>query len=138
MFNAEKYSALLEGLEITIYSKKAIFLDNEEFRIDSEYYKNEYLELYKTITNAPILRDIVTMTDLTTNGSFETVSKILNDGKPKIVPYIRSGDAGDTFIDFDFLDKISMEAHLKLSKSTTKLHDIVLPRKGKVRWAALH
>lgn len=37
-FNKVKYEVLLEGLEVIIYWKSEILIDNEEFRFDVEYY----------------------------------------------------------------------------------------------------
>jgi restriction endonuclease S subunit len=128
---------LLEGLEITIISKSQILKDNSEFRIDSEYYKTEYLELYKKLIGTPILNELVDMSDLSTNGSFAAVAEIIHDNKPKIIPFIRSGNTGDTFINKSELDFISKEAHERLPKSTTHLHDIMMARKGKIGGASI-
>lgn len=128
---------MLEGLEITIISKSQILNDNSEFRIDSEYYKAEYLELYKKLIDTPILNELVDMSDLSTNGSFAAVAEIIHDNKPKVIPFIRSGNTGDTFINKSELDFISKEAHERLPKSTTHLHDIMMARKGKIGGASI-
>lgn len=127
----------MDGLEISIFSKKYIISDNDEFRIDSEYYKNDYLDLYEKIENSPILDELVDMADLSTNGSFKTVSNIIHDNNEKSIPYIRSGNVGDTFINKNDLEFISKEAHKKLPKSTTKLNDIIMARKGKIGGASI-
>ena len=128
---------LLERLEITIYRKSEIIKDNVEFRIDSEYYKKEYLKLYSFINSSPIIDKLVYMSDLSTNGSFATVAGIKNDNNPKTVPFIRSGNVGDTFINRSDLEFISREAHNNLPKSTTHLHDIMMARKGKIGGASI-
>lgn len=128
---------MLEGLEITIINKSQILSDNSEFRIDSEYYKTEYLELYKKLLDTPILNELVDMSDLSTNGSFAQVAEIIHDNKPKIIPFIRSGNTGDTFINKSELEFISKEAHERLPKSTTHLHDIMMARKGKIGGASI-
>lgn len=127
----------MEGLEITIINKQAIFVDNEEFRIDADYYKKEYLNIYSLIKDSPILGELTKMSDLSTNGSFATVAAIKNDNYPKIVPFIRSGNVGDTFINKSELEFISKEAHLQLPKSTTHLNDIMMARKGKIGGASI-
>lgn len=131
------YQSLLEGLEITIIDKSQIIEDNSEFRIDTEYYKEEYLRLYEKLIETPILNDLVNMSDLSTNGSFATVAEIIHDDNPKVIPFIRSGNAGDTFINQSELEFISKEAHEKLPKSTTQLHDIMMARKGKIGGASI-
>ncbi len=128
---------MLKGLEITIFNKSDILIDNEEFRIDAEYYRKEFLKLYRNIQNAPILENLVYMSDLSTNGSFKTVSNIVNDDNPKIIPFIRSGNTGSPFIKTSELIFISKEAHKRLPKSTTHLHDIIMARKGKIGGASL-
>lgn len=127
----------MEGLEITIYRYKEIFEDNEEFRIDSEYYRKEYLSLFEKINESPNLVDLVYMSDLSTNGSFKTVSDIIHDGNDKVIPFIRSGNTGSLFIKKSELEFISKEAHSKLPKSTTSLHDVIMARKGKIGGASI-
>ena len=127
----------MEGLEITIYHFKEISEDNEEFRIDSEYYRKEYHSLYKKIGNNPMLVNLVSMADLSTNGSFKTVSNIIHDSNEKVISYIRSGNTGSLFINKSELQFISKEAHSRLPKSTTSLHDIIMARKGKIGGASI-
>ena len=122
---------------MTIFNKSEIYKDNIEFRIDSEYYKKEYLVLYKKIKNSPMLDELVQMTDLSTNGSFAAVAAIKNDNNPKVVPFIRSGNVGTTFINQSDLEFISKEAHINLPKSTTHLHDVMMARKGKIGGASI-
>ncbi len=127
----------MKRLEITIFNLSSITVDNIEFRLDSEYYQQEYLNLYKKLTFSPMLGDLVYMSDLSTNGSFATVAKIKNDSNPKIIPFIRSGNCGDTFINKNELEFISKEAHEQLPKSTTQLHEIMMARKGKIGGASI-
>lgn len=128
---------MLEGLEITIFNKSDILKDNSEFRIDAEYYQKYFLELYKKIQNTPILDELVYMSDLSTNGSFATVASIIHDNNEKTIPFIRSGNVGNTFINKSELEFISKEAHKKLPKSTTNLYDIMMARKGKIGGASI-
>lgn len=127
----------MEGLEVTIYNKSEIIIDNDEFRIDSEYYKTEYLELYKQINGSAMLGDLTYMSDLSSNGSFAVVASIKNDNNPKTVSFIRSGNVGATFIKEEDLEFISKEAHINLPKSTTQLHEIMMARKGKIGGASI-
>jgi hypothetical protein len=136
-FNETKYQELLKGLEITIFKKNEIISDNIEFRIDSEYYQKEYLELYKKLDNSTILADIVDMSDLSSNASFAKVASIIHDNNEKVIPFIRSGNVGDTFINENDLEFISSEAHYNLDKSITKLHDVMMARKGKIGGASI-
>lgn len=128
---------MLEGLEIQEVLLSEIHIDNEEFRLDDDYYRKEYISIYSKISDYALLKDIVTMSDVSSNGSFAYVQETLNDNNPKIIPYIRSGNVGETFIYHDDLVKISKEAHDKLKLSQTKLHDIMMARKGKIGGASI-
>ena len=127
----------MDGLEITIFNRKKISKDNEEFRLDAEYYKKEYIDIYNKLENSYKLADITNMSDLSTNGSFATVKKIMSNNEPKIIPFIRSGNCGDAFINLNDLEHISKLSHSKLPKSTTKLYDVIMARKGKIGGASI-
>ena len=128
---------MLEGLDVNEVKLSEIKNDNAEFRLDDDYYRKEYISLYSKLSNSVLLKDIVLMSDVSSNGSFAYVQSILNDDNPKVVPYIRSGNVGDTFINSDDLIKISNEAHSKLKLSSTKLHDVMMARKGKIGGASI-
>jgi len=132
-----KYNALLDRLEAVEITLTKLLVNNEEFRFDSEFFKIKYQLLDNYLQNSPKLDDLVYMSDLSTNGSFKTVADIIHDNNPKVVPFIRSGNTGEVFIKKDELIFISQEAHNKLPKSTTKLHDIIMARKGKIGGATI-
>ena len=77
------------------------------------------------------------MTDLQSNGAFADVHRILNDGNNLNHPYIRSGNVGAFFIDKKDLGMISTQAHKSLLKTQTKLHDVLIARKGKIGGASI-
>lgn len=83
------------------------------------------------------MEDLVYMSDLSSNGSFAKVASIKNDNNPKVIPFIRSGNCGDTFINVNDLEFISKEAHENLPKSTTYLHEVMMARKGKIGGASI-
>lgn len=136
-FNELKYKSLMDGLECTEINKSFILSDNEEFRMDSEYYEKQYLSIYNTLKNGELFSKIFSMHDVSSNGSFKYVQNILKDGFEKTVPYIRSGNVGFTFLNLQDLTTISKEAHQKLPLSQTKLHDIMMARKGKIGGATI-
>ncbi len=136
-FDEAKYNALLDGLEAVELKLSKLLVNNEEFRFDSEFFKIKYQLLDHYLKSSPKLDDLVYMSDLSTNGSFKTVADIIHDDNPKVVPFIRSGNTGDAFIKKDELIFISQEAHDRLPKSTTKLHDIIMARKGKIGGATI-
>jgi restriction endonuclease S subunit len=127
----------LDGLEAVEIKLSNLLINNEEFRVDSEFFKKEYQLLDNYLSGSPKLNDLVYMSDLSTNGSFKTVADIIHDSNLKVIPFIRSGNTGDAFIKKDELVFISQEAHDRLPKSTTKLHDIIMARKGKIGGATI-
>lgn len=128
---------MLDGLEAVELRLSNVLINNEEFRFDSEFFKNEYTLLDKYLMNSLKLDDLVYMSDLSTNGSFKTVANIIHDDNEKVVPFIRSGNTGEAFIKKDELIFISQEAHARLPKSTTRLYDIIMARKGKIGGATI-
>lgn len=77
------------------------------------------------------------MHDVSSNGSFAKVQSILNDEEEKVVPYIRSSNVGETFLNTNNLIKISDKAHKKLPLSKTNYLDIMMARKGKIGGATI-
>lgn len=127
----------MDGLECNEITKSDILKDNDEFRIDNGYYEKQYFDVYKRLKNKDLLGDICSMHDVSSNGSFAYVQNILKDNNKKVIPYIRSGNVGNTFLDLNDLICISKEAHQKLSLSRTNLHDIMMARKGKIGGATI-
>ena len=105
--------------------------------MDSEYYQKEYLNIYDKINKGAMLVDITKMSDLSSNGSFASVKKIMNLGGKKTIPFIRSGNCGETFINLNDLEYISENSHNNLPKSRTKLYDVMMARKGKIGGASI-
>mgnify|MGYP006081527675 CR=1 FL=1 len=115
--------------------QKTTLLKNK--RLDADFFQKRYIELDKKIVGAiPIQRSASTV-DLQSNGAFRVIFNILNDNQPKEVPYIRSGNVGDFFINKEQLHSISKRAHSKLLKTHTEVGDILMARKGKIGGATL-
>ena len=127
---------LESNLEVSIINLSEI-KKNSEIRIDSNFFAEEYLQLDSKLEQAITIDKIVALSDVTSNGSFKTVSNILNDSYPKEVPYIRSGNVGNTFLNTNELTKISKVAHNRLVASQTKLYDVMMARKGKIGGASI-
>lgn len=130
------YLLLNNNLEVSVLNLSEV-KKNSEMRIDSDFFLKEYLQLDSILEKAIIIEDIVQLADVTSNGSFKAVSDILNDTYPKDVPYIRSGNVGNTFLNTNELTKISRVAHGRLVASQTKLHDVMMARKGKIGGASI-
>lgn len=109
----------------------------ENRRIDSDFFQKKYIELDRIIEGAESIQKTSDTVDLQSNGAFRVIFNILNDNHPKAVPYIRSGNVGDFFINKDELHSISKKAHSQLRKTHTRLGDILMARKGKIGGATL-
>lgn len=110
---------------------------NDDFRIDADFYMQNFIKLDILLNNKNTVLELCDTFDLQSNGAFKDIFKILNDGNKKTVPYIRSGNVGDFFVNHSDLEFISSEAHNKLSKTHTKLNDILMARKGKIGGATI-
>ncbi|MFA5454958.1 MAG: restriction endonuclease subunit S [Sulfurimonas sp.] len=67
----------MDGLEAVELKLSEVFEDNEKFRFDSEFFKKEYLIVYRLIKSKPNeqLGDITdTLTDFSANGSYESIA----------------------------------------------------------------
>ena len=68
----------MDGLECSEITYKELFIDNEKYRIDSEFFAKKYLKAYKkikSISNDQILNLYETFTDFHANGSYETIAR---------------------------------------------------------------
>jgi len=106
-------------------------------RFDSEFFQEEYLDLDQIIGMGEVISKISDTVDLQSNGAFKVIFEILNDNEDKNVPYIRSGNVGDFFINKENLHLISSTAHSKLTKTHTKEEDVLMARKGKIGGATI-
>ena len=136
-FDAEKYDRLMGELEAVELSMKEVYDDNTSQRIDSEYFKKEFIQIHKKVSQGKKLVDVTTMTDLQSNGAFKFLFDTLNDENPKIIPYIRSSNVGSFFINKEDLEFISEQAHKKFNKTHTFVGDILMARKGKIGGASI-
>jgi len=106
-------------------------------RFDSDFFQKKYLELDKFLGDAESIQKISNTVDLQSNGAFKVIFNILNDHGRKEVPYIRSGNVGDFFVNKEELHLISKIAHARLPKTHTMVGDILMARKGKIGGATL-
>ena len=68
----------MDGLECTEVRYKNLLIDNEKYRIDSEFYSKKYLQAYekiKSISHGQISNLYETLTDFHANGSYETIAR---------------------------------------------------------------
>jgi len=113
-----------------------VLKDNESFRFDAEFFSKKFILIDKILNKYNHLDEIADTYELHSNGSFASVFDILHDGNETSINYIKSTNIGDFFIEGE-LEKISLTAHKKLSKTKTVLGDILTARTGKVGGASL-
>ena len=110
---------------------------SEKQRLDPEFFQKEYEILDEHIGNGVPISKLSNTVDLQSNGAFKVIFEILNDREPKVIPYIRSGNVGDFFLNKEELHRISQNAHKLLPKTHTCKNDILMARKGKIGGATL-
>ena len=70
---------MLEGLEATEVRLSDMYIDNEKYRWDSNFFKKEYIKAYNRIKRIPhsqIGNEIEVLTDFHSNGSYESIAKV--------------------------------------------------------------
>ena len=119
-FNEAKYKALMDGLECTEIRYKDLVIDNEKYRMDSEFYSKKYLQAYdkiKSISHNQIVNLYDTLTDFHSNGSYETIAeycKLLDE--PNYAYMVRTTDLEkDNYT--ESVKYVTKEAYEFLSKS---------------------
>lgn len=122
-------------LELSVLKLSEVQRDNETKRIDSEYFKKEYLENERLLSRSKILAEISNTYELHSNGAFKDIYDIIHDNNPKTIPYIESKNIGDCFIEGE-TDRISEVAHNLLVKTITRQGDILTARTGKIGGAS--
>ena len=105
-------------------------------RFDADFYRPEYLNIQQILRNSPMLAEITDTFELHSNGAFEDIFNILHKSKELDVPYIRSENVGDFFIEGK-VTYISNYAHRHLKKTITKFGDVLTARTGKVGGASI-
>jgi hypothetical protein len=99
-FDARRYKALLEGLEVTVISRSKL---GEYQRVDAEFYQKEFMALEQKLVQAvPLARLLAYITD----GTHVTPSYV-----ERGVPFLSSGNVSEFIIDFSDVRYISAEEH---------------------------
>ena len=105
--------------------KNNIEFENDSKRIDSEYFKKEYLSKIKNLNS------------ITHNKLFEISSikggkrlPLGEDFSEEGVPYIRAQDVKNNFIDYINSPKISLKLHQELINYQTSKNDVLITNVG--------
>jgi len=138
VFNEQKYKDLLEGLEVTEVFKSELSKndDNENFRIDSDFFKKEFIIDEKNIkTNkwdylGNLSKSIINF------GAYSLCNQIdfLEEG----VPYLNVADIKEDVINWENAKKISKDLSVGLlHKSLAKHEQVLLTIAGTIGNAAV-
>lgn len=106
-----------------------VYFNEIEDRIDASFYQKIFLELIRRFKEKNIeikrLEDLVVKIDRDPN--FYNI-KYVSEG----IPVIRGIDIHVPFIDFTFLEKISLETHKKYKRTEVQPRDIIMSVRGVV------
>lgn len=130
-FNEGKYKRLLEGLEISEVLLSEVLKDNETKRIDSEYFKKEYLNFFKNIPDIEPLGNFVEDGYRVVYENTEIVESTI--GKDMGFPYfLQATDLETPFIKTDNLFYVAEEDWKRYPKGRIKKGEILIEVKGKL------
>ena len=116
-------------LEISVLKYSDAMTDNDSKRIDSEFFKKEYLEKILALKklNYQILQDIANVK----GGKRLPLDENFTEDKNG-VPYIRAEDNKNCFVEFFNSPKISLSLHNKLKNYQTNYNDILITIVGSI------
>jgi restriction endonuclease S subunit len=115
----------LKGLEITEIILSEVLKENYTGRIDSEYFKKEYLKITESIEKQQF--DILNKIGQIKGGKRLPLGEnFTEDG----VPYIRAQDIKNDFVDYSSSPKISLKLHKILQRYQTKKNDVLITNVG--------
>ncbi len=123
-FNEVKYQALLGGLEIAELKLSEVLLEDKNFRIDSEFFKKEYLDIIKRFEDIEsekmfeITKEIIHPTEITRIYESQGIQIML------------AQNVRNNFFDFSnevFMNPIKGK---ELHKNLIELDDLVITRSG--------
>jgi restriction endonuclease S subunit len=132
-FNEQKYKGLLEGLKISEVKLKDVIKGNDEFRIDSDFFKKEILSAIEFISNKPHdkLRELVS--DIKSFGAYSLCNSInFMDKTDTSIPYIRCLNIKNGILNFNDVLYIDKRSNELLWKSEIKPQMVLVTMSGTV------
>jgi type I restriction enzyme S subunit len=123
-FNKENYNSLLEGLEISIKSVSEVFFDNPTSRLDSEYFKKEYISLFNDLKKNRVEK-LEKLSRWITQGPNPTFNE---DGE---IPCLTGRNINKGNVNYNNPDLIDNEEYEKLKRFQLKEGDTLITLKGK-------
>ncbi|PCJ26560.1 MAG: DNA methylase [Flavobacteriales bacterium] len=116
---------MLKGLEISILNLSEVKDNNETQRIDSEYFKEEYLDKIRELKSTKH-QQLFELSSIKGGKRLPLGEEFSLEG----IPYIRAQDVKNNFIGFENSPRISEKLHLKLINYQTKRNDVLITNVG--------
>lgn len=114
----------MEGLEITVKSFKELGFSNSTLRLDSEYFKKEYIELYKTLYIKPCEK-------------LEILTKWITQGPNPIfqeeegIPCLTGRNINNGRVTYENADNLSEDEYSNWKRFQIRRGDTLITLKGK-------
>jgi type I restriction enzyme M protein len=125
-FDAVKYQRLMDGLEAVELNLTDVLEDNELLRIDSEYFKTEYLAKLKRIKK--LLYRKIQEVAYVTDGIHESIEF----DEDSSINLISAQSPKENIFDLSGNDCISPEQHKKNPRTTLQKGDVIISTVGTV------
>ncbi len=116
-------------MQFSIVYYSSVKTSSNEFRIDPEYYKPEYVRLNKKLKSAKPCSEYI---DYLTDGTHQTPSY-----KSKGIPFLSSGNVHPCDLQFKNTKYISLEEHKNLKHCQPTYRDILISKSGRIGHAAV-
>ena len=127
---------LLEGLEITELNFSSVRFENLHMRLDSEYFKKQFLNFFESVPNLVPLGDFVAEGYRVIYENTEILSE--SDGKASNYPFfLQAADLQTPFIKTDNLFYVHENDWLRYPKGQVKRGELLIEVKGKIEKVAL-
>lgn len=122
---------MLEGLEISVLNFSEVLFDNTNKRIDSEYYKKEFINFFKNVPNLKPLGSFVKEGYRVVYENTKTIDKI--EAVESNHPYfLQATDLDTPFIKTDNLYYVHNDEWERYPKGRIKKGEILIEVKGKI------
>jgi hypothetical protein len=126
----------LEGLEVSEILLTDVLYDNENKRIDSEYFKKQFLQFFNNVPKLKPLSDFVTDGYRVVYENTHIVDK--TEGIEKNYPFfLQATDLQTPFINIDNLFYVRDEEWERYPKGRVKRGEILIEVKGKIEKVAI-
>ncbi len=125
-FDAVRYQQLMDGLEAVELNLIDVLEDNELFRIDSEYFKIEYLSKLKQIKRLPYRK--IQEFSYVTDGIHESI----HFNEESSINLISAKSPKENIFDLSGNECISPEQHKKNPRTTLQEGDVIISTVGTI------